>query len=59
MINEIDTSSIKGFPEHFSGELPIHKLTFTEKVRLGLLESEGGVVYTKEEARKRLSKWLK
>jgi hypothetical protein len=51
--------SIKSLPEKFDAELAIEKIEFLEKLGIGLEQSDSGQVVSKEEARKRLGKWLK
>ncbi len=51
--------SIKLLPEKFNAETAIEKIVFLEKVRLGIAQSDAGLVASKEEAKKRLKKWLK
>ncbi len=51
--------SLKSLPERFDAEMAIEKIVFLEKIRIGLEQSGAGNVVSKEEARKRLGKWLK
>jgi hypothetical protein len=51
--------TIAELPDHFSLDELIDKLIFIEKVQKGLDESLAEKVYSKEEAAKKLSKWLK
>ena len=51
--------SIRSLPEKFDAEAAIEKIVLLEKIRTGLEQSAAGQVVSKEEARKRLSKWLK
>jgi hypothetical protein len=51
--------TISELPDHFSLDVLIDRLIFIEKVQKGLEESKTDKVYSKEEAAKRLSKWLK
>ena len=51
--------SIKSLPEKFEAETAIEKIVFLEKIRIGLEQSKAGNVVSKEDARKRLGKWLK
>jgi len=46
-------------PENLTIDQVIDHIIFVEKVQKGLEDSENGRVYTTEEARKKLSKWLK
>lgn len=50
---------IKTLPEEFSIDELVEKLVFTNKVEKGMKQSESGVINTKEEAKQKLSKWLK
>ena len=51
--------SIDDLPNSFAIDELIDKLLFIEKVQKGLEQSKDGTVFTKEEARKKLDKWLK
>jgi len=51
--------SLKSLPETFEAETAIEKIVFLEKIRIGLEQSEQGQVVSKEEAKKKLNKWLK
>lgn len=51
--------SIKSLPEKFDAETAIEKIILLEKISTGLGQSESGNVVSKEEARKKLKKWLK
>ena len=51
--------SIRSLPEKFEAETAIEKIVFLEKIRIGLEQSESGTIVSKEDARKRLKKWLK
>ena len=51
--------SIRSLPEKFEAETAIEKIVFLEKIRIGLEQSESGNIVSKEDARKRLKKWLK
>ena len=46
-------------PEHFSMDQLVDKMSFVEKVCIGIKESEEGKVLTKLECRNKLAKWLK
>lgn len=50
---------IKTLPEEFSIDELVEKLVFIDKVKTGLNQSEKGNVNTKEQAKQKLSKWLK
>ena len=52
-------STLEKLPENLTIDQVIDHVIFIEKVQKGLEDSENGRVYTKEEARKKLSKWLK
>ena len=52
-------STIEKLPEQFSIDQLIDKLIFIDKVETGLKQSESGNVNTKEQAKQKLSKWLK
>ena len=52
-------STVEKMPEQFSIDQLIDKLIFIEKVEKGLEQSESGNVNTKEQAKQKLSKWLK
>lgn len=51
--------SIGSLPERFEAETAIEQIVLLEKIRIGMEQSENGKVYTKEEAKKKLKKWLK
>ena len=48
-----------GLPEHFSMGQLLDKMSFVDKVCIGIKESEEGKVLTKLECRNKLAKWLK
>lgn len=52
-------ASLKTLPDEFDAEMAIERIVLLEKVRIGLEQSEQGKVVSIEEARKKLSKWLK
>ena len=52
-------STFDKLPENLTIDQVIDHIIFVEKVQKGLEDSESGRVYTSEEARKRLNKWLK
>jgi len=56
-IQVIDT--LKQMPENFSIDQLFDKLNFVNKVEIGLAQSANGQVNTKEQAKEKLSKWLK
>lgn len=51
--------SLQTLPEKFQAEDAIERIVFLEKIRIGLMQSEQGQVVSKEQARKRLKKWLR
>jgi len=51
--------TLEKMPEQFSLDQLFDKLVFINKVEIGLSQSENGQVNTKEEAQRKLSKWLK
>lgn len=54
LINVLDN-----LPENFTIDQLLDHLIFVEKVQKGLSDSQSGHVNSKDEARKKLSKWLK
>jgi hypothetical protein len=52
-------STLEKLPENLTIDQVIDHIIFIEKVQKGLEDSENSRVYTNEEARKKLSKWLK
>jgi len=51
--------TLKLMPDHFSIDQLFDKLIFINKVETGLSQSTNGQVNTKEQAKEKLSKWLK
>ena len=51
--------TVEKMPEHFSLDQLFDKLLFINKVEIGLLQSANGQVNSKEQAKQKLSKWLK
>jgi hypothetical protein len=51
--------TVSNLPDNFSLDELIDKLIFIEKVQKGLENSLSDKVYSKEEAKIKLSKWLK
>ncbi len=51
-------SILDNLPENFSIDQLIDHMIFVEKVQKGMEDAENGRVYSKEEARQKLSKWL-
>jgi len=52
-------NTVENLPEQFSIDQLIEKLRFIEKVEKGIAQSESGNVNAKEDAKQKLSKWLK
>jgi predicted transcriptional regulator len=52
-------SSIEKLPEELTVDQVIEHLIFMHKVDRGRADSASGKIYTKEEAKKKLEKWLK
>ena len=52
-------NTLEKLPEQFSIDLLFDKLLFINKVETGLAQSENGQINTKEQAKQKLSKWLK
>ena len=51
--------SMSHLPEKLTIDQVIDHIIFVEKVQKGLADSENGRVNSKEEAKQKLSKWLK
>jgi hypothetical protein len=51
--------TIEKMPEQFSIDQLFDKLLFINKVEIGLSQSENGQINSKEQAKLKLSKWLK
>ena len=51
--------TLEKMPEQFSIDQFFDKLLFISKVEVGLEQSKNGQVNTKEQAKQKLSKWLK
>ena len=51
--------SLSKLPEDLSIDQVIEHLIFIEKIQKGVEDSENGRIYTNEEAKKKLNKWLK
>jgi len=49
---------LDNLPENLSNDLLIDHVIFVEKVQKGMDDAENGRVYSKEEARQMLIKWL-
>jgi len=54
LINTLDK-----LPENLTIDQVIDHIIFIEKVQKGMLDSKNGNVNTKEDAKQKLSKWLK
>ena len=52
-------ASIKDIPERFSVDELIERLIFQQKVENGMKQSDEGDVFTTQEAKLKLKKWLK
>ncbi len=50
---------IKGFPNDISMEDIIEAIYVRQKIEKGLKDSEEGKLFTHEEAKERLARWLK
>lgn len=60
MLNRMQVfDTVEKLPEQFSVDQLIDKLIFIDKVEKGVNQSKTGDVNTKEEAKQKLSKWLK
>ncbi len=51
--------AINDFPENVNVEELLDRIMFLQKVEIGLEQSESGQVYTTEEVKGKLKKWLK
>jgi len=51
--------TLEKMPEQFSLDQFFDKLLFINKIEIGLAQAENGQVNTKEQAKQKLSKWLK
>jgi len=51
--------SFSNLPENLTIDQVIDHLIVIEKVQKGLEDSENGKIYDKEQARRKLKKWLK
>jgi len=52
-------NTIEKMPEQFSLDQLFDKLNFISKVEIGLSQSTNGQINSKEQAKQKLSKWLK
>ena len=51
--------SVENLPDSFSIDKLIERLLFIESVEKGLKDSKEGKVFSEEEAKKKLKRWLK
>jgi predicted transcriptional regulator len=51
--------TIDTLPDNFTIEDVIEELILIDKIEQGIKDVEGGSVYTTDELKKKLSKWLK
>ena len=51
--------SLNNLPENVTIDQVIEHLVVVDKIQLGLNDSAEGKVYTKEEAKAKMKKWLK
>ena len=56
--NEV-LKSIQSLPGKFQAEDAIEKIVLLEKIRIGIEQSKNKQVISKEEAKRKLKKWLK
>ena len=52
-------TSIEKLPENFTAEQAIEEIILLDKIQQGLKDIEEGRVYSTEEVKERMSKWLK
>jgi hypothetical protein len=52
-------STLDKLPENLTIDQVIDHIIFVEKVQKGISDSENGRINTKDQARQKLSKWLK
>ena len=52
-------SSLEKLPENLTIDQLIDHILFIEKIQKGISDSENGRINTTEEAKQKLSKWLK
>ena len=50
--------AVKNLPERFSLEDLFERIVLLQKIEIGLEQSRNGQVYSTEEAREKLKKWL-
>ncbi len=51
--------TLEGMPEKVTIDQVVDQLVFLDKVQKGISDSDNNRIHTKEEAKQRLSKWLK
>ncbi len=51
--------SLQSLPGKFQAEDAIEKIVLLEKIRIGMEQSKNGKVVSKDEAKRKLKKWLK
>ena len=60
MLSKTDViKSLQSLPRQFQAEDAIERIVLLEKINIGLQQSTEGKVVSKEQAKKRLKKWLK
>ncbi len=60
MLTKTDViKSLQSLPRQFQAEEAIERIVLLEKIHTGLQQSVEGKVVSKEQAKKRLKKWLK
>jgi hypothetical protein len=56
--NEV-IKTISNLPDNFSIDELIDRLVFIDKVERGIAQSDKNFIFSKQQAKKRLAKWLK
>jgi len=56
--NEV-IKTISNLPDSFSIDELIDRLVFIDKVERGIAQSDENFIFSKQQAKKRLAKWLK
>ena len=51
--------TIKDLPEKFSFDDLLDRIILLQKIEIGLQQSENGQIYTTDQAKEKLKKWLK
>lgn len=60
MLTKTDViKSLQSLPRQFQAEEAIERIVLLEKIHTGLQQSVEGKVVSKDQAKKRLKKWLK